>query len=109
MTEMSTDQLQEKAKEHLWMHFTRLSTYLDQDVPVIVRGEGVHVWDGQGKRYLDGLSGLFTSQVGHGGVELAEAAARQASELAFFPLWSYAHPRAIELAGRLARLAPGDC
>ncbi len=109
MTEMSTDQLQEKAKEHLWMHFTRLSTYVDQDVPVIVRGDGVHVWDGQGKRYLDGLSGLFTSQVGHGRVELAEAAARQASELAFFPLWSYAHPRAIELAGRLADLAPGDC
>jgi adenosylmethionine-8-amino-7-oxononanoate aminotransferase len=109
MTEMSTDQLQENAKEHLWMHFTRLSTYVDHEVPVIVRGEGVHVWDRHGKRYLDGLSGLFTSQVGHGRVELAEAAARQARDLAFFPLWSYAHPRAIELAGRLADLAPGDC
>ncbi len=109
MTEMSTDQLQENAKEHLWMHFTRMSTYVDHEVPVIVRGEGVHVWDRHGKRYLDGLSGLFTSQVGHGRVELAEAAARQARDLAFFPLWSYAHPRAIELAGRLADLAPGDC
>jgi adenosylmethionine-8-amino-7-oxononanoate aminotransferase len=109
MTEMSTDQLQENAKEHLWMHFTRMSTYVDHEVPVIVRGEGVHVWDRHGQRYLDGLSGLFTSQVGHGRVELAEAAARQARDLAFFPLWSYAHPRAIELAGRLADLAPGDC
>jgi len=109
MSEMNTEALQENAKEHLWMHFTRMSTYLDQDVPVIVRGEGVNVWDEHGKRYLDGLSGLFTSQVGHGRVELAEAAARQAGELAFFPLWSYAHPRAIELAARLADLAPGDC
>ena len=109
MSEMSTETLQENAKEHLWMHFTRMSTYLDQDVPVIVRGGGVNVWDEHGKQYLDGLSGLFTSQVGHGRVELAEAAARQASELAFFPLWSYAHPRAIELAARLADLAPGDC
>jgi adenosylmethionine-8-amino-7-oxononanoate aminotransferase len=109
MSEMNTEALQENAREHLWMHFTRMSTYLDQDVPVIVRGEGVNVWDEHGKRYLDGLSGLFTSQVGHGRVELAEAAARQAGELAFFPLWSYAHPRAIELAARLADLAPGDC
>ncbi|MDQ1360830.1 MAG: hypothetical protein QOJ44_1207 [Acidimicrobiaceae bacterium] len=109
MSEMNTEALQENAKEHLWMHFTRMSTYLDQDVPVIVRGEGINVWDEHGKRYLDGLSGLFTSQVGHGRVELAEAAARQAGELAFFPLWSYAHPRAIELAARLADLAPGDC
>ena len=61
-----------------------------------------------GKRYLDGLAGLFVVQAGHGRAELAEAAAKQASELAFFPLWSYAHPQAIELAERLADLAPGD-
>jgi adenosylmethionine-8-amino-7-oxononanoate aminotransferase len=87
------------------MHFTRMST---DDVPVIVRGEGPYVYDDRGKRYLDGLSGLFVSQVGHGRTELAQAAARQASELAYFPLWSYAHPNAIELAERLATLAPGD-
>ena len=109
MTEMNTDQLQRSAKEHLWMHFTRLSTSIANDVPVIVRGEGVHVWDQNGKRYLDGLSGLFTSQIGHGRLELAEAASRQASELDYFPLWGYAHPRAIELADRLADLTPGDC
>ena len=57
---------------------------------------------------LDGLSGLFVSQVGHGRTEIAEAGARQAAELAYFPLWSYAHPKAIELATRLADLAPGD-
>ncbi|MGI8335443.1 aspartate aminotransferase family protein [Actinomadura scrupuli] len=93
------------ARRHLWMHFTRMS---DTDVPVIVRGEGPYVYDDHGKRYLDGLSGLFVSQVGHGRTELAQAAARQASELAYFPLWSYAHPNALELAERLATLAPGD-
>ena len=80
----------------------------DSDVPVIVRGSGAYVFDQHGKRYLDGLSGLFVSQVGHGRTELAEAGARQAAELAYFPLWSYAQPKAIELAARLADMAPGD-
>jgi adenosylmethionine-8-amino-7-oxononanoate aminotransferase len=98
---------QEAAKRNLWLHFTRMSTYEDSDVPVIVRGSGAYVFDQHGRRYLDGLSGLFVSQVGHGRTEIAEAAARQMSELAYFPLWSYAHPKAIELAQRLAELAPG--
>jgi adenosylmethionine-8-amino-7-oxononanoate aminotransferase len=104
----SNADLQQMAKRNLWMHFTRMSTYADSDVPVIVRGSGPYVFDSRGRRYLDGLSGLFVSQVGHGRTELAEAAARQASELAYFPLWSYAHPQAIELSERLADLAPGD-
>jgi adenosylmethionine-8-amino-7-oxononanoate aminotransferase len=97
---------QAAARAHLWMHFTRLSAYQDAEVPVIVRGEGPYVYDSNGKRYLDGLSGLFVVQVGHGRQELADAAAKQASQLAYFPIWSYAHPRAIELAERLAGLAP---
>ncbi len=100
--------LQETARRHLWLHFTRMSAYADADMPVIVRGEGQYVYDQKGKRYLDGLSGLFVSQIGHGRREVAEAGARQAAELAYFPLWSYAHPRAVELAERLAGLAPGD-
>jgi adenosylmethionine-8-amino-7-oxononanoate aminotransferase len=100
--------LQEAARRNLWLHFTRMSSYQDGEVPVIVRGSGPYVYDQHGKRYLDGLAGLFVSQIGHGRTEVAEAAAAQASELAYFPLWSYAHPRAIELAARLADLAPGD-
>jgi adenosylmethionine-8-amino-7-oxononanoate aminotransferase len=96
------------ARDHLWMHFTRHSTYDTSPVPVMVRGEGVRIFDQQGRSYLDGLSGLFVVQVGHGRQELAEAAAKQAAELAFFPLWSYAHPSAIDLAERLAAYAPGD-
>jgi adenosylmethionine-8-amino-7-oxononanoate aminotransferase len=100
--------LQQAAKDHLWMHFTRHSSYENADVPIIVRGEGAYIYDARGKRYLDGLAGLFVNQAGHGRTELAEAAAKQASQLAFHPLWSYAHPGAIELAERLAGLAPGN-
>jgi adenosylmethionine-8-amino-7-oxononanoate aminotransferase len=99
--------LSRAAREHLWMHFTRLSSYEKADVPVIVRGEGAYIYDVRGKKYLDGLAGLFTVQAGHGRRELADAAAMQAAELAYFPIWSYAHPTAIELAERLARSAPG--
>jgi adenosylmethionine-8-amino-7-oxononanoate aminotransferase len=100
--------LNAKARDHLWMHFTKLSSYAQSPVPTIVRGDGAYIWDANGRRYLDALSGLFVVQVGHGRTELAEAAYRQAKELAFFPIWSYAHPPAIELADRLADYAPGD-
>jgi adenosylmethionine-8-amino-7-oxononanoate aminotransferase len=101
--------LQQKAKDHLWMHFSRQSVMEDgHGVPIITKGEGHHIWDSKGKRYIDGLSGLFVVNAGHGRRRLAEVAARQAEELAFFPIWSYAHPNAIELADRLADLAPGD-
>ncbi|WP_209021811.1 aspartate aminotransferase family protein [Nocardioides sp. 503] len=105
---MDNEQLQRAAKDHLWMHFTRHGSYAEADVPVIVRGEGAYIWDSNGKRYLDALAGLFVSQLGHGRTELAEAAAKQAQELAFMPLWSYAHPSAIELADKVASYAPGD-
>src|SRR5712691_618767 len=106
--DMNAEALQAAAHRHLWLHFTRMSSYAGTDMPVIVRGSGQYVYDTRGKRYLDGLSGLFVSQIGHGRAEVAEAGARQAAELAYFPLWSYAHPRAVDLAERLAGLAPGD-
>jgi adenosylmethionine-8-amino-7-oxononanoate aminotransferase len=104
---MSGD-LQQQAKQHLWMHFTRMGSFAEHEVPVIVRGEGCYVYDEHGKRHLDGLSALYCVNVGHGRAELAEAAAAQAKELAFYTNWSYAHPRSIELATRIAELAPGD-
>jgi adenosylmethionine-8-amino-7-oxononanoate aminotransferase len=103
---MSSD-LQEQAKRHLWMHFTRMGSYEDHEVPVIVRGEGCYVWDEHGNRYLDGLSALYCVNAGHGRTELGQAAADQAAELGFYTNWSYAHPRSIELATRIADLAPG--
>src|SRR5580693_4538127 len=98
--------LQELAKRHLWMHFTRMGVYEDSDVPIIVRGDGCYVYDEHGKRFLDGLSALYCVNVGHGRGELADAAAAQARELAFYTNWSYAHPAAIELAARIAELTP---
>jgi adenosylmethionine-8-amino-7-oxononanoate aminotransferase len=100
--------LQELAKRHLWMHFTRMGAYEHQAVPVITRGEGCYVYDEDGKRYLDGLAALFCVNAGHGRSELGEAAARQAKQLGFYTNWSYAHPGAIELAARIASLTPGD-
>ena len=105
-TDSST--LQDLARRHLWMHFTRMSAYADHEVPVIVRGEGCYVYDQHGNRYLDGLSALFCVNIGHGRADIAQAGADQARELGFFTNWSYAHPRAIELAARVAGLAPGD-
>ena len=104
----SDSPLQDLAKRHLWMHFTRMGAYEDQDVPVIVRGEGCYVYDEHGKRYLDGLAALFCVNVGHGRTELGDAAAAQIKELGYYTNWSYAHPRAIELASEVASLAPGD-
>ncbi|MGA4543883.1 aspartate aminotransferase family protein [Uniformispora flossi] len=109
MTEqLDTANLSKKAYDHLWMHFTRMSSYENAPVPTIVKGDGVNIWDANGRKYIDGLAGLFVVQAGHGRAELAEVARKQAEELAFFPVWSYAHPKAIELAERLANYAPGD-
>jgi adenosylmethionine-8-amino-7-oxononanoate aminotransferase len=109
-TETATENttLQTLARRHLWMHFTRMSAYADHEMPIIVRGDGCYVYDEHGNRYLDGLSALFCVNIGHGRADIAQAGADQAKELGFFTNWSYAHPRAIELAARIASLAPGD-
>ncbi|MGC9220720.1 MAG: aspartate aminotransferase family protein [Solirubrobacteraceae bacterium] len=102
-------QLQEQARKHLWMHFTRMGEYgEDHEIPIMVRGEGCYVWDSNGKRYLDGLASLFCANIGHGRGDVAQAGADQAAQLEYFSTWSYAHPPTIELARRIAELAPGD-
>ncbi len=105
---VGTSELQTLAKRHLWMHFTRHGAFQHHDVPIIVRGEGCHVWDEHGNRYFDGLSALFCVNIGHGRADVAQAGADQAKDLGFFTNWTYAHPRAIELAAKVAELAPGD-
>jgi adenosylmethionine-8-amino-7-oxononanoate aminotransferase len=100
--------LQELGRRHLWMHFSRMGSYVDHEIPIITRGEGCYVYDEHGNRYLDGLSALFCVNIGHGRADVAQAGADQAKELGFYTNWTFAHPRAIELAARVADLAPGD-
>src|SRR6266704_4318722 len=105
-TAMGMEQLQQAARDHLWLHFTRMS---GGEPPIIVRGEGCYLEDSEGNRYLDALAGLFAVQVGYSyGDEMGQAALEQMRELPFYTNWSYAHPRAIELAEEIASLAPGD-
>ena len=85
-----------------------LSAYDDAEIPIIVRGEGCYVWDEHGNRYLDGLSSLFCVNIGHGRADIAQAGADQAKDLGYFNTWTFAHPPAIQLAARVASLAPGD-
>jgi adenosylmethionine-8-amino-7-oxononanoate aminotransferase len=108
-TEKTKLDLQKAARDHLWMHFTRMGGYGEGDVPIIVKGDGCYLEDVNGKRYLDGLAGLFSVNIGYGyGEEIGQAALEQMRELPFYTNWSYAHPRAIELAHEVAQLAPGD-
>ncbi len=107
-TRMTID-LQQAARDHLWLHFTRMGAYADAEVPIIVRGDGCYLEDSNGKRYLDALAGLFAVQIGYShGDEVGQAAHEQMRELPFYTNWSFAHPRAIELAHEVAALAPGD-
>ena len=100
--------LQEMGRRHLWMHFSRMGGYdSEHEIPIISRGEGAYVYDQHGHKLLDGLSALFCCNVGHGRADYGEAALEQVKELDFYTNWSYAHPRAIELAARIADLAPG--
>jgi len=100
--------LEEAARDNLWLHFSKLSAYKDHPVPVISKGEGCYVEDVNGKRYLDGLAGLFAVQIGYDyGEEIGAVAAAQLQQLPFYTNWGFAHPPSIELASELARIAPG--
>jgi len=100
------EELRRLARDHLWLHFTRMGGY---EPPIIVRGDGCYLEDVDGNRYLDALAGLFSVNLGYGfGDEIGQAALDQMRELPFYTNWSYAHPRAIELATEIASLAPGD-
>ncbi len=103
----SADELRRLATEHLWLHFTKMGDA--HQPPIIVRGDGCYLEDVNGKRYLDALAGLFSVNIGYGfGEEIGQAALEQMRELPFYTNWTYAHPRAIELAAEVASLAPGD-
>ncbi len=98
----------ELAQQHLLPHYTKGAAWNHHELPVITTGDGCYVHDEDGNKYLDGLAGLFCSNIGHGRTDLAAAAAKQAEKLAFFPNWGFASPPTIEAAAMIAELAPGD-
>jgi len=93
---------------HLVLHFTKGKAWQNATLPIFVRGQGVYLWDEDGKRYLDALAGLFVVQIGHGRSDIAHAAAKQMEELAYTPSWAATHPTAIEASNLVAEMAPGD-
>ncbi len=101
------NRLQQLAKQHLMLHFTDMHSIVEEGTTIIDRGEGCYVFDDAGRRYIDGLSGLYCVNVGHShGEEIAAAASAQMTRLPFTTNWTVAHPPAIELAAKLAELAP---
>ncbi len=102
------DDQRARAQQHLVPHFTKGAAWRSENLTIIERGEGCYVWDTDGNRYLDGLAGLFCTNIGHGRSDLSAAASKQMDQLAFFPNWGFANPPAIEAASMIADVAPGD-
>jgi len=98
----------ERAGRHVIPHFTRGDAWRRDDLVVIESGEGCYVTDTDGNEYLDGLAGLFCTNLGHGRGDLTAAAAKQMDKLAFYPSWGFAHPSAIEAASMIAAVTPED-
>ena len=100
--------IRDAARRHLIPHFTKAEAWQSPQLPVYVRGDGAYLWDDAGRQVLDGLSGLFCVQIGHGRSDLGAVAAKQMETLAFTTNWGVASLPSIEAAELIAELAPGD-
>lgn len=101
--------LQQRAQDHLWMAYQPPIPFADVGGPrVLVRGEGVWLWDSEGERYLDGVGALEACVVGHARQELIDVASRQMQELEFLDVFRYTSPPTVNLAAKLAQITPGD-
>jgi len=87
--------------------YTNLSAFRESGPTILTRGEGVYVYDGQGRRYLEGLAGLWCTALGYGNEELIETAKEQLSTLSFSHLFGgKSHEPAIQLAEKIKQIAP---
>ena len=102
--------LERTAVEHLWPHSNDMEwdEFTERGLRVFVSGEGSTLVDVQGRRYLDGLAGLFLVNVGHGRTEIGEAMAKQAGRLAYTAASNSTNPAAVQLAETIAARTPGD-
>jgi adenosylmethionine-8-amino-7-oxononanoate aminotransferase len=96
------------AQAHLMPHFTKGAAWRNDNLLVMKRGEGCYVLDSEGTKYLDGLAGLFCTNLGHGRADLSAAAIEQMDTLAFYPTWGFANEPATNAAKMIAEEAPGD-
>ncbi len=96
------------AQAHLLPHFTKGAAWQHESLGIIERAQGCYVYDTHGAEYLDGLAGLFCTNLGHGRMDLVQAASEQMSQLAFFPTWGWGNPPSIAAAAMIAETAPGD-
>jgi len=103
----TTAHWQDLSRRHLLAPFTDYRQLNEKGARIITRAEGVHLWDSEGQRILDGMAGLWCVNVGYGREELVEAASRQMRELPYYNLFfQTAHPPVLELAKAIAELAP---
>ncbi|MDE0539811.1 MAG: aspartate aminotransferase family protein [Rhodospirillales bacterium] len=91
--------------EAFWMPFSPNRAF-KADPRMVVKGEGVHYWTADGRQILDGMSGLWCVNAGHGRPEIAEAIAQQVLELDYAPSYQVAHPKAFEMANRVSAMMP---
>jgi len=106
---MPTAELQRLDAAHHFHPFTDKAGLAAKGARVITRGEGVWLTDSEGNRIIDGMAGLWCVNIGYGRKELAQVAARQMEELAYYnTFFQTTHVPAIALAAEIAKLAPGD-
>ena len=102
-----TQQWQALSRDHHLAPFSDFKQLAEKGPRIITRGEGVHLWDSEGNKILDGMAGLWCLAVGYGREELVEAASRQMRELPFYnTFFQTAHPPVLELAKALAEVTP---
>lgn len=102
-------QVIEKAKDHVWPHMLPWNVQAQKDgFTIFESGKGVILKDINGKEYIDGISGLWVVNVGHGRAEIADAMAEQAKKLAYVSSVGFTNEPAAHLAHKLAEITPGD-
>ncbi|UCJ18027.1 aspartate aminotransferase family protein [Pseudomonas sp. MM211] len=102
-----TQQWQAMSRDHHLAPFSDFKQLAEKGPRIITRGEGVHLWDSEGNKILDGMAGLWCVALGYGREELVQAASRQMRELPFYnTFFQTAHPPVLELAKSLAEVTP---
>jgi adenosylmethionine-8-amino-7-oxononanoate aminotransferase len=108
-TTLAADRIEQSALDHVWLHATSWAEIADRrGLRVFARGDGARIYDIHGREYIDGMSGLWCVNAGHGRAEIADAMAAQEKQIAYVSADTYTSIPAIQLAETIADLLPGD-